>query len=66
MLYDKPLNCICNKSPQLKTKPIGGDYKYYYYECGDCNISTFSTRLEEFCRELWNAAIFYKLNSIKK
>lgn len=61
MLYDKPLDCVCGNQPELKNKPIGGNYQYYYYECSCCNISTFSTRLEEFCRELWNSAIVRKL-----
>ena len=62
MLYDKPLKCICKDKPLLKRRSVAikSKVRYYYYECKKCNICTFATRLEEFCRELWNAAIVKK------
>lgn len=59
MLYDNPNLCICGNPPELKRRALvaGMDNPYYYYDCEDCGIQTFSTREEEFCRELWNAAI---------
>lgn len=63
MLRDYPLNCICGNKPTLTTKPMcgKGSVEYYAYSCDGCDISTFFTRTEECCRELWNAAIDRKL-----
>lgn len=57
MLRDKPQNCPrCKKPPKLKKKLIADPKTYYfYYDC--CDIQTFSTREEEFCRELWNCRV---------
>lgn len=58
MLYNEPINCLCGQRPKLLTRKIGGDnVDYFYYACEKCGISTFSTRLEEFCRELWCATV---------
>lgn len=57
MLRNKPQNCPrCNKKPKLKRRLIALPSCYYkYYTC--CDIQTFSTREEEFCRELWNCRV---------
>lgn len=62
MLFDYPIKCLCEFPPELKRReiPPGCAEPYYFYECDKCNINTFATRKEEFCRELWNAAITRK------
>lgn len=69
MLYNKPHNCFkCDKPPKLQSMYVYfGKTKYYFYECKNCDIRTFSTKEEKSCRELWNAAIFQnKRNKGKK
>lgn len=72
MLYPKPLNCICNNQPKLLSRSVSLDApktstgKVYSYRCKTCDISTFHTKTEELCRELWNAAITVKLKNNKK
>ena len=61
MLLDKPLIC-CNKKPKLGRKKIGAEM-YFYYFCLKCGNYTFSTREEEYCRELWNARIIRDKNN---
>jgi hypothetical protein len=51
------INCHCGSKPKLKKRLIAYNTNYLYYECSKCEISTFGTRLEEFCRELWRATI---------
>lgn len=49
-------NCICGRQPKLlKRKLSNSEVDYVYYEC-ECGQGTFGTRLEEFCRELWNSS----------
>ena len=66
--YSKsPQPCFkCKNHPSLLTKEFGRDLLYYFYSCQNCNISTFSTREEIFCRELWNAAVEYLEKKSKK
>ena len=55
-------SCLCGKPPELLRRLIDQrKVNYYYYACPSCEILTFSTRKEEFCRELWNSTIKLKL-----
>jgi hypothetical protein len=67
MLHENPINCICGQKPELKIRPIWGEggVDYYFYECSKCEISTFASRKEEYCRETWGATIKRKLELLK-
>lgn len=70
MLYDKPINCICDKKPKMGRKNISDtlnpDNYYYFYSCDKCDISTFGTREESAARELWNAMIVLRKLKVGK
>jgi transcription elongation factor Elf1 len=62
MLYDQTLPCyFCDKKPVLVKASVDSrvetETKYLKYVCKKCGISTFGTREEVFCRELWNAGV---------
>lgn len=60
MEYTKSLqNCTCGNLPKLVKSPILGSpiVSNYRYTCETCDISTFGTKDELCCRELWNAAV---------
>ena len=61
MLRDHVQECLtCGNKPKLQKidvdNRVSTHVKYLRYECG-CGISTFGTREEIFCRELWNAGV---------
>ena len=66
-------NCLCGGKAKL-SRVTKGDLKGYHYihcskNCENDYISkTFSTRLPEFCIELWNATIRRKkvIDKIKR
>ena len=64
MLYDYPLKCLCGNDPKLIKIDVdmrtSTKTKYVKYICEKCDIHTFGTRNEIFCRELWNAGIELK------
>jgi hypothetical protein len=61
MLLDYPQNCLCGSKPKLAKMNV--DFraptkdKYVKYVCEKCDIHTFGTQKEEYCRELWNAGV---------
>lgn len=69
MLLNNPKDCVCGQRPKLLSRSVSLDApktckeKVYSYSCPKCGISTFHTKKEEFCRELWNAAVDFKLRS---
>lgn len=61
MLRDHVQECLtCKNKPKLEKINVDfrapTDTKYVRYVC-ECGISTFGTRQEDFCRELWNAGV---------
>lgn len=67
MLEEYPLDCICGAGrPKLETVEITckGGVPFVLYCCASCGAQTFSTRKEEYCRELWNSTIKRKTGLI--
>jgi len=65
MLFPNPLKCLCGKAPELLYCDVdvrwATETKCIKYSCSSCSISTFGTMKEEVSRELWNAAILFRL-----
>ncbi len=53
-------NCFCGRAPKFSIREIAFNVPYIMLSC-DCNlgISTFATRKEEYCMELWQSTIRY-------